>query len=293
MQWDKDSQYLLVKHSYDKKSEWIVVRTDKTSSAVNITASLKTTVSSLRFAGNSGDAFYGLIGGAVRKINLKNNTVSSPLVSDVKEFSLYSDDIISYVTTSNKTTGIHSAGIVKDGQSPVLLEFSTDPKTVFHIEASHYFHNDYVAISNGSKTTIYRGEFPSSQTERSKLKATRSFNIDGTVDWLRFSAKGRFIVAQHADTYRSLDLDRGALSPKITLAGKTKATKLQWLDSYMVWSDRSKQLMIEEFDGANRSVIGSVTPGFDVTLSPNGKYLYSIGATKKGFELQRIQMILN
>ncbi|MBC7943186.1 hypothetical protein H7X68_01665, partial [Candidatus Saccharibacteria bacterium] len=50
---------------------------------------------------------------------------------------------------------------------------------------------------------------------------------------------------------------------------------------------------ISEFDGANNYSINPVASGQAVVLSQNGRYLYSVGKTKAGYQLQRVRMILN
>jgi hypothetical protein len=49
---------------------------------------------------------------------------------------------------------------------------------------------------------------------------------------------------------------------------------------------------MREFDGANVNTINPVVAGQTVTLSENGRWMYSIGKTETGFSLQRVRMIL-
>ncbi len=292
VRWDKDGRYLLVRHTVGTQDEWIVVDTDSAAQAVDVTKELDVPIKAVDFASSNGSSFFALINNDVRKINLSDGTISSPLVTDVSEFSVFSDDVISYITLPDSKTGLRSAGIVKDGQTPVVLATNDQPKTAFHIVAGHYFHDDVVAISNNSDTTIYQGQFPNKQTEADKLSVSATLPLSDDVEWLQLSGESRFVVAQHGATFRSYDLETNATSDKVTLDGTTTPDKLHWLDDYMVWSDRSSQLSVREFDGANKHTIGTIATGFDVTLSPNGKYLYSIGKTKTGFALQRVLLIL-
>jgi len=67
---------------------------------------------------------------------------------------------------------------------------------------------------------------------------------------------------------------------------------LKWLDDAYVWAVYDGHLSIREFDGANTHVIMSMEPGFDATLSQNGKYLYGISKTGDTYHLQRVTLIL-
>lgn len=290
--WDKDGRYVIVKRVISKQTQWLVVDTKNSDRTVNVTAALDIPIEKLEFSDTSGSSLVALSDGDIRTINLNSGTISSPVVSDVASFSLYDDEVISYITTINKKSNHRSAGIVKIGQSPVVLAISSSAKELFSIAASHYFHNDFIAVSQGKTTTIFKGDFPSRQTDSDQLVKYASFDFVKPVQWLQLSPGGRFIVMQNGDQFMSYDLERDEASQAQMLPGKTKARQLEWLDPYHVWSDRSGGLSMSEFDGANRAELGSVATDFDATLSPSGKYLYSIGKAQSGYQFQRILMIL-
>ena len=50
---------------------------------------------------------------------------------------------------------------------------------------------------------------------------------------------------------------------------------------------------MRDFNGVNKYAIMSVAPGFDASLSQNGRYFYAIGKDDKGFHLQRVRMVLS
>jgi hypothetical protein len=67
---------------------------------------------------------------------------------------------------------------------------------------------------------------------------------------------------------------------------------LKWLDDNYLWSDYNGDVTMREFDGQNGNTINKALIGQDVVLSQNDRYLYSINKTDKGFQLQRVRMIL-
>jgi hypothetical protein len=73
--------------------------------------------------------------------------------------------------------------------------------------------------------------------------------------------------------------------------GQAPAT-LQWLDGSHLWNVNNDAVFMRDFDGTNTFNI-MPSAGFDVTLSQNGRFFYSIGKDDKdGFQLQRVRMIL-
>lgn len=293
-EWDRGGRYLLLRHSYSDKTESLVIDRQDNKVVTNVTRNFDVAISKAVFADNSATVLYAMVDGNVRKINLRDQTISAPLVSNVSEFQLYSD-VIGYVHTADPATGKRQAGIIKDGQKAVTLYTSSSAAQVpVHITLSHYFDKDYVAVSDGAKVVAYSGNFPTSQAERSLLSFTARFNFSTDVAWLQLSPSGRFIIAQNAASYVGYDLERQELSPVAMLAGTTEPRPIEWLDDYYVWSDRSDTFTMREFDGANQHSINQVVTGFDATLSANGRWLYTIGKHADGhFQLQRVRMVLS
>lgn len=292
-QWDRAGRYLIVKHSYNDKIELLVVDRQGDTPVTNVTRSFDVPVTKAYFADNGGTLLYALVEGTVRKVNLRDQTISVPLVSDVGELQVYGN-VIGYVKNIDLITGKRQVGIIKDGEEPVVLYTSSSPTQIpVHIALSNYFHNDYVAVSDGANVTMYGGSFPTQQSERSKLSQLGTFRFASDVAWLQLSPSGRFVIAQNAASYVSYDLERKELSPVATLAGTGDPRPVEWLDDYYVWSDRSDVLTIREFDGANQHDISPVVSGFDATVTQNGRWLYSIGRHSDGqLQLQRVRMIL-
>ena len=77
-----------------------------------------------------------------------------------------------------------------------------------------------------------------------------------------------------------------------TIEGTGVAPTLRWLDDNYMWSDLGGSLTIREFDGTNKHTINAVQAGQGVTLTDNGRYLYSINKSTTGYQLQRVRMIL-
>ena len=294
--WDAGSRYIIVKHVYNgSQVEWLVVDTRDASATKNVTKLLDIDASKLVFSGNDSNILYAQIGSDVRKIDLGAATLSRPLVSHVAEFSIFDQTTIVYTTMPDAVTKARSVGYYKDGDptSYVIRTFTDNGKTQLHLALGRYFGSMYEAIAYGDKITVLRGDLPTTANEAFKLKEIAVATIKGGAKYLDIKTEGRFIVAQNGATYATYDLE---LKKETTteLKGKTAVTqKLEWIDGYMLWSDRSGMLRLYEFDGANQHDIMPVAPGFEVTLSPNDKYLYGIIKAGATYHLERVQLILS
>jgi hypothetical protein len=246
------------------------------------------------FSGNDSQTLYTQIGNDVRKIDLGAATLSRPLVTDVAEFSIFDQRTIAYTTLLDPATKTRTVGYYEDGDqnANTIRSFQDDGKKPLHLALGRYFGTMYETIAYGDKVTVYTSDnLPTTAQEASKLKETAQMDFAGGVDYLSNRTSGRFIIAQHGATFKVYDLE---LKKETTTKLKSASVKkLDWLDGYIAYGDGGGTLRLYEFDGANQHDIMPVTPGFEVTLSPNEKYLYGISKDKSGYHLERVQMILS
>jgi hypothetical protein len=293
--WDKDGRYVIVKHTYNDKSEYIVVDTQNVSASVNVSTLLSISLSELKFSGTSGTALYGLTDGVVRKLDLSNATISRGLVSNVKDFSMFDNTIVTYTGVDPNNTAHEVAGIYREGDDlPHVLRTVNDLTTPLTIVATQFHGDDYIAISEGLKVTVLKGRYPSStDTTNSSLKLYDEFKVSANIDTTQFSEDGDHLVVQSGLNFASYEIEyMRETNATITTTESTPHT-LQWLDDAYLWAVYDGHLSIREFDGTNTHVIMPMEPGFDATLSQNGKYLYGIAKNANGYQLQRVTMILN
>lgn len=292
VKWDPDSRYLLVKHVYDDtKVEWLVTDTQNVSDTKNITKLLSIEASKVVFSGNNPKILYAQIGNDVRRVDLGSATLSRPLVSNIAEFSIYEDSTIVFSSLIDPTTKKRSVGYYDEGSDKIqtVRSYTDDGTLVSRFAMGKYFNETYFAINYGEKLDVLKGDYSSP----SKAKQFMTTTIAGGSQYLSVATDGRFVVAQQGDTYVVSDLEL-----KKTTTTQLKGTaevkdELQWLDTYTVWSDRDSMVRLYEFDGANQQNIMPVTPGFNVTLNPDAKYLYGIIRSDDGvYHLERVRMIL-
>lgn len=293
--WDTGGRYVLLKHTYNDKSEWIVVDTQDVGTSVNVSRLLSISLSDVRFSGTSGNILYGLSDGVIRKLDLSAATISRGLVTNVKSFDLFETNVITYVGTDPSDAGVQVAGVYREGdESAHVLRRTTSVDTPLSIDATRYFSDDYVAIAEGLKVTVLKGRYPSSSTEETtSLAAYAEFTASAQVNTLSFSPDGDFLVAQSGLNFISYEVEYKRQTNATISTSETQAHALSWLDDAYLWSVYDGHVSIREFDGTNVHVINAAEPSFDVTLSQNGRYLYSITKSGESYQLQRVKMIVD
>jgi len=296
--WDENGRYVLVKHTYADKNEYIVMDTQDIATSVNVSQSLSISLSEVKFSGTSGNILYGLsTDGTLRRLDLSSGTISRALASNVKTFNLFDTNIISYIGTDGKTPATQLAGIYREGDTNThVIATGTAAEAPLHIAFTQYYNDNYVAVSDGLKVTIFKGNYPAdSDTDNDSLKQYAQFAASANVDTLTFSKEGDFLVAQSGLTFVGYEIEYLRFTSGTIPTSETTAHTLNWLDNAYLWATYDGHLSIREFDGTNTHVIMPMEPGFDATLSQNGKYLYGVAKNADGskYQLQRVQMILN
>lgn len=292
VQWDNAGRFMLVRHQFGSTVEWLVFDRQSGKVRSNISQTMDIAIQDIVIMDGSGDRYLALTDGDVRKIDLSSETLSKPLVSDVSSFSFDpTSGTVAYVEIADPATGYRKVGVVKKDGKPVTMYRSDAGVDVpLSIKTAHYFGKDYVTIVEGKKIALYSGDFP--DNENDTMKRYARFTIPNNLTALHVSPSGRFVVAQSGNQFVGYDIERKKVSDVAELPEGTSA--LRWLDDYILYYEHKGTLTVREFDGANIHNLKTVTPGFMVTLSQNGKYLYSVGAGDNGqLRLQRLKMILD
>ncbi len=292
IKWDDNGRYVLIKHAYGAKSEWLVLDTQDATLTKNITKLLNITINDISFAGTGGNNFYALDGsGDVRRIDLAAGTISKPLVSGVINFTVYKDSILAYVATDPAGSGKQIAGIYRDGDaSGHTLRTATTSDSRLQIATTHYFKDNYVAIAEGKNIDILSGNYPTNSTDSgTSMKTVASYSVAGDVANLSFSPTGEYVLVRSGAYLATYDLEYNNFK-ELTIDGGASA-QIKWLDNNYLWSDAGGNLSMFEFDGANKHVIDSIAAGQAAALTDDAKYIYSIGQSGSGYQLQRVRIL--
>ena len=290
--WDDGDRYVLIKHTYDDKSEWLVLDVQDPQLTKNITRLFDFAITNIQFAGTSGNVFYALGNGDVRKIDVSAGTISRPLISNVSSFSIFESKVICFVATESNAK-VYTVGLYRDGDdtSYVVKTIEKTDEAQINAAVSNYFNEYYVAIASGTNVEVLSGSFPSS-TNETGLKNYVSFSTSQTVKNLSFSPSGQYVFARSGASFTSYDLEYKLLFSSI-IDGNSNDFAVNWLNDNYIWSDRDGDLTIREFDGANIHIINKVSASQGVVITSNGRYIYSVNLLASGgYQLQRVRIIL-
>ncbi len=273
IEWDFGARYVLVKHTVGAVTEYLRIdRTDATS-VVNVTGKLGVTVQDIHFSGTSGNVYYALQDGSLRRLDSGAGTISQPIQKGVTAFELYKEDTIAYTRTAGTNTIV---GLLYNDKLTRVATYPADMPVL--VDVSSYFSDTYVVVMRGTKIETFF-----SPQSKSQSKRLASVTTPQTNSWVRFANSGRFIVAGNGSQFTTHDYETHE-TYNVNLPGTAAdpTRPLQWLDDFYMVSTANSDIRLTEFDGGNQHVIASVLPGSSMTLSDDGKFLYSLTKSQTG-----------
>lgn len=287
--WSTDSRHVLVLQTIGSKKQWIVFDTKDPAKSKSISKEFPDiSLTEVYFAGSTGEYLYGLSGSILRKIDLKSGTISRALVQNVASFKLYGLDTLTYISKPN-AKGVREIGFYRDGDDEaVIFRTIADKNAAVSFAISEYYHNEYIAVAIDEKLTLYKDSTDGTASSATELS---TYTLPEAISSIEFNANGNHLFVKAGKTVADYSVEQQQLTSG-ALAGDVNAAALSWLDGLYVWDDTNGTLTIREIDGTNVHEIMPVAKNQTVTLSRNDQYLYSIGTTDEGFQLQRVKMIL-
>jgi hypothetical protein len=292
--WDLDNQYVIIKHTYDNKTEYLSVDTNN-GNADNITKLLGVSASRIEYVLGDHNALYILTDAhELRRGDLSASTLSGPLLSNIDDFAQADRSTVTYETRLGDD-GSRSVGYLTSGASHSRTVYSVkdDGTTSLKFRMGTYYGDHYLVLAYGDTTTIYSASVPSSDASSSlNWKRVGWLATKGGVSTLGFSpTTQRFVYAQTVDSSATYDLETNVLA-KVSFKGKLSRSA-DWIDDYHIGSTAGGAYYFYDFDGTNGRAVTSTAIDAATTISENSKYLYYFAPASNGsgVVLKRVQLL--
>lgn len=293
--WNGEENYILIKRTYDedKKVEWLILDTESPEDSINLTKSYGVDATQVVFSSYSGRQLVVLIDGAIRQIDLDAETLSRPFVRDVNNFRLYGDGYILYVTNPSKENSQKIGYMRKEFENPVVIkEVPYNGKTTALVDFGKYFDKYYILMSYDNTAALFEMEdFTGLEEDKISLRRVVDMGLKKPITTLDITDNSQFATIQDGYSFSNYNLELTQLTVTKIESTSDQPQKLRHLDTYLYWGVDDGHLRTYEFDGANQNRLMSLESTLDATLSPTGKYLYSVSSEDNKFHLQRIQIL--
>lgn len=294
--WSGNQKYVLLKHNYTvneaKRLEWILVNIADPTASINLNSSYGIQPDDIVFGNSDGRELVVLIDGVVRWVDLDSQTLSRPLVQNVNNLRLYSDDYI-FFTSNPLPDKTQQVGYVRtDFSQPVIITtIPYDGSNTGFVDVDQYYDYKYLLVSYGKQAdlSIMRG-FNGSEDDEIKLKPVANLATSRAIKELDITDNGQYATIQDGYNMAVYDLELNKKYITVITSDSAEPQLLQHLDTFLYWGYNDGKMRTYEFDGANQYNLMPFSPRFKATFSPSGKYLYSVVEKDDKYHLQRVQM---
>ena len=263
VEWSTDNSHLLIKHTFETGSEFIMLDRQNPANSVNLNKVFSTTTfNAVTLRDKKFDQLHlhNTADGALYFGESRTRNVTR-IRDGVVAYKSYLDDTILYVTHPANTE-LAEVRIRQDDQD--FLVRTVTKSDVYFLDMARFNDNFYLVA--GSKTDsrayIYRDPFASLTRKPSRTPQPFRVLITPGAEYVSFSAIARFIALQGGSSFAVYDAETGRqfrYDTKLTLLPAQKAT---WMDGHRLVLNSQNNIHVFDFDGTNQHLLTSALPGF-------------------------------
>jgi hypothetical protein len=232
---------------------------------------------------------WALADGQLLQLDLSSKAIIKTVASDVKKISSMGDTV-SYIALSGEDVVFDTAEsaavsdetkeatnkifIYKDGEEAAtsIVDLGSAESSSI-LEMGTYWSSNWLAYNKGNKIFVRSGVYPSyNKSSSSDFPIIIENELSHPATLTEVNSEGRIIMLADQEDITSLDLETKNFS---TYKADANQTKLNWLDSYLLWLQKDNKLIVWDFDGNNhREIVQKTYGNYPATISSNNKYLY-------------------
>jgi len=286
-EWADDNQHLVLQHSYDGRTEYILVDRTAADQSQNLNTLLATAPTKLTLLNHKYDQYYVYDGASA---NLQTASLGNPTLTSVVRQALayrtYGNSTILYATDSGAPSG---QVLVKLAIGSHLYNLRNLPAGAnYLLELTNYSGKLYVAVSasNQSKVYIYKDPVGQLQTNPGHaLVPAQVLHVDQP-SYLSFSPTAQFVVAENATQFGVYDIENQlGYSFVATQPIDSPATHASWMDGNRLTYTTQGKLVIFDYDNTNQHLLTAASATYLPAFSADYKYVYCLAGTTAGQEL--------
>jgi hypothetical protein len=294
--WAHDNRYLLIKHAYGSKIEWLSVDTANQNTVKNITQLLGVAASAVLYAKDDANTLYVLDNNAdIRRANVDQKTLSGPLAQNVESFDMYDSSTLTYVTKPTATNAKRSIAYLTLGakKARIVAEYDSASGGTVRFAIGSYNGARYLAIANGDTLHVLTGDLSVSDAEKpAAFTSFANVTLAGGAQYIGFSPEERrFVYAQNGSSMVTVDLDDKTTTSHDFTTVQTQAVR--WIDRYHFTGNENGGLVMYDYDGTNGHTLLTKSIGNTAVILSNGHYMYALRPLENGAQIARIKLVLN
>lgn len=298
-EWADDNQHVVLTHTYDGKTEYILVDIANPSQSVNLNTVLGTNPAKLTLNNKKYDQYYlyntnSASDNLLQTASLGTGTVLTAYVHDVMAYQSYGNNTMLYVTTDGAPSGKVLLKLLSGSQTITIRSLPLSPS--YLVDLTGYNGVLYVAAGATADGQVYVYQNPIGQFN----------NQDGTIipsqvlsvtqpNYLSFSDNAQFIVVENGTNFGVYDNQNAkAYSYNTHLPLDSPQLHASWMDGDRIVYVSGGKLIVFDYDGTNLQTLMSASGTYTPVFSTNFTYEFDLmpSPTTSKFELDRTPLLI-
>ncbi len=276
VEWADDNRHVLLQHTYDGKTEFVLVDRADPAKSVNLNKALPAAPAKLTLNDKKYDQYYlyDTAGAKLQKMSLKD-AAAEPYLDHVLAYKSYGNDTMLYVTDNGAPAGKVLLKLGTGSKNYVIRSFPAGSNYLLNL--TEYSGKLYVAASASSENKVYIYRDPVAQLNAYKGRSPAPAQVLHVTDpdYLSFSDNAQFIVAEHSTEFGVYDIENKEvyhysspypLDPPQPHAG--------WMDGDRLTYVSGGKAVIFDYDNANRQILISADSHYEPAFTPDFKFVY-------------------
>jgi hypothetical protein len=295
-EWADDNQHVLLKHSYDSKTEFILLDRVNPDQSVNLNNSLSVNPTSLTLKNKKYDQYYIYDAAtAVLQADSLKAPAITPVLQQVLAYQSYSDDTLLYVTDSDAPAGSVLVKLRIGSQTSIIRKLPAGSN--YLVDLTKYSNVMYVAAGDttGDKVYIYKDPVGQLAAQPNQAVVPAQVLHVSQPDYLSFSPNAQFIAAANGSHFGVYDIENtngyNYTVPQPLDAPQAHAT---WMDGDRLAMVSGGQLTVFDYDDTNQQSLVPASSRYLPAFAPDYKNVYDLApnATTGQFELIQASLLI-
>ena len=289
LEWAADNNHLLLEHNYSGGQEFIIFNRADPSTSINVSRIFGVAATQMSLRNKKIDQLYiyNQANGSLSLGDVSQNSVQ-PLLTDVLAYKAYGDDLLSYVTAQQVTTGQVMARIWENGKTYPLYTFSAGSQYLLdadQFQGSWY----YVAGSDSAdRINIYKDPL-SGIKDPATAKAIPLIALpDYSASKLSFSNNGRLVAAQAGQKLAVYDIETQTRY-RYTL-DKPLSGDLHWMDGHHLIGLSNGSVLAMDYDATNQQLLIPAISSEAIFFDKDYNQMFSLVVGNGTVTLQRTDL---
>ncbi len=279
-QWSSDNRHVLLKHTFDGNSEYILVDTQNPANSLNLNKTFNNlSFNQISMINNQYNLYYLYNSSSeeLYSVDISTPQVVNQTISNVSAYRSYSNNVLLFVTSSDASSG--KALVEEQVGTKIYIIKSIQISTKYLLNLTTYNSVPYVVVGDVATGKIYIYQDPVSQLNNNPDSAPGPIQVllVKNPDYLSFSSTAQFIMAESQNHFAIYNLESGyAYNYTVNLPIDAPQTNASWMDGDRLTYVSGGKFVVFDYDDANLRVLSPATPNLYSFFSPDYSDLYSI-----------------